>query len=185
MYQAFPALLPCNDDLHSDFRTRGLFGRNSFGFPSAEYLRPRARTKHRICLHFSSMPFCVERKREKRALEVYTITLCSLNAVEYGVLGTVHQAASCHYVVVREQINSPNAPDHLRTLDDCLPINKGRGSEHSSCVLEYVFGINCSFHASATCFDKLEEQANITGHANRYKNWNSLKARPLFYFRLP
>lgn len=128
MYQAFPALLPCNDDLHSDFRTRGLFGRNSFGFLSAEYLRPRARTKHRIYLHFSSMPFCVERKRERRALEVYTITLCSLNAVECGVLVPCIKQQAVINVVVREQINSPNAPDHLRTLVDCLPIlNKRPG----------------------------------------------------------
>ena len=63
MYQAFLSPLPCNDDLHSDFQTRDLFGRTWFEFLSAVYLRPRARTTHRICLHFSSMPFCVEKEK--------------------------------------------------------------------------------------------------------------------------
>ena len=31
-FQAFLSPLPCNDDLHSDFRIHGPFGRSSFGF---------------------------------------------------------------------------------------------------------------------------------------------------------
>lgn len=118
MYRAFPSLLPCNDDLHSDFRTRVLFGRNWFEFLSAEYLRPRAKMTHRICLHFSSMPFCAERKRERRAH--WRREVCTTN-----------------FVVVREQIDSPIVPDYSRIPNDCIPIlnrrtNRGRDAAHMS-----------------------------------------------------
>lgn len=176
MYQAFPSLLPCNDDLHSDFRTRGLFGRNWFEFLSAEYLRPRAKMTHRICLHFSSMTFRVVRKTERKAQEVCTIKLACLDAAEYRAPCTrLSFEDSFEDVVVREQIDNPKFPDHPRIRDDCIPMpNRGRAHvkwPFMFCFLLVMFcvsGINCPFHASTTCFNKVEEQVSIIGHANRY-----------------
>ena len=176
MYQAFPSLLPCNDDLHSDFRTRGLFGRNWFEFLSAEYLRPRARTTHRICLHFSSVPFCVGRKRERRAQEPCTTNFHCSTALR-GAQTTLT------FVVVREQIDKQ--PECSRSLTNTQRLCTDAKQRQGTCQFSWACtsGINCPFHASATCFDKLEEQViSITGHANRCKNGHSLQTRFLFSF---
>ena len=137
MYQAFPSLLQCNDDLHSDSRTRGLFGRNWFEFLSAVYLRPRARTTLRICLHFSSMPYCVEREKEPQAQDVCTTKRLS---------GTVHILLSFEQLLSAVSSESkstarmfPISHEYQRLYTDA----RARGSLRIiCCIICFYFPVN-------------------------------------------